>query len=250
MSAWDKIAVVSGVTGSIGAAVTRRLINEGYAVIGLAHSREHLAQWEACFEDAPIQSLETDLTDVPSIKRAFQRLEQEHGYLDALVNCAGGGPFGLMTDLSDDVWMNSITLKLLGYIRTSRSARPLLEKSPHGRIVNIVGLFGKQPNPYFCVGSTINAAVLAMPKAYSQELASTRITVNAVNPIAVDSMLWDATIREIESIADENVTRLFKSSPVVTPDDIAATVSFLLREEAQSINGGTISVDRGLCASL
>ena len=79
MSAWDKIAVVSGAKGSIGAAVTRRLINEGYAVIGLAHSREHLAQWEACFEDAPIQSLETDLTDVPSIKRAFQRLNKSTG---------------------------------------------------------------------------------------------------------------------------------------------------------------------------
>ena len=121
----------------------------------------------------------------------------------------------------------------------------------YGRIINIVGTFGKQPSPFFAVGSVTNAALLSFTKAFSLELEGTGITVNAVNPGAVKSMLWSKTVEQIVSSGNKNIQFLASSNlPLTLPEEISAAVIYLIDKKSKSINGSSIYVDNGAYSSF
>ncbi|WP_342504614.1 SDR family oxidoreductase [Streptococcus sp. FSL K6-1323] len=139
----------------------------------------------------------------------------------------------------------------IGYIRVSREVIPLMKNANNGRIINIVGTFGKQPSPFFIVGSVINAALLSFTKALSLELAETNITVNAVNPGAVQSLLWKETINQI--LASGKKELQFLTDPhlkLVQPEDVARAVLYLADEKNNIITGTSINVDNGVYSGL
>ncbi len=168
-----------------------------------------------------------------------------------MINSAGAGPLGGIREISDINWIENINLKLLGYIRVSREVIPLMKNANNGRIINIVGTFGKQPSPFFIVGSVINAALLSFTKALSLELAETNITVNAVNPGAVQSLLWKETINQI--LASGKKELQFLTDPhlkLVQPEDVARAVLYLADEKNNIITGTSINVDNGVYSGL
>ena len=180
------------------------------------------------------------------IVHTFQSIKDKYDTIELLINSAGGGPLGGIQEISDINWIENINLKLLGYIRVSREVIPLMKNANNGRIINVVGTFGKQPSPFFIVGSVINAALLSFTKALSLELAGTNITVNAVNPGAVQSLLWKETINQI--IASGKKELLFLTDPylkLVQTEDVVRAVLYLADERNNIITGTSINVDNG-----
>ncbi|MEK4917330.1 SDR family oxidoreductase [Streptococcus sp. FSL E2-3494] len=240
-----KIAIVTGATGSIGYKIVESLILNNYKVIAIAQNLSKLKNLQNYSPDN-IEIYSVNLKNLSDIVHTFQSIKDKYDTIELLINSAGGGPLGGIQEISDINWIENINLKLLGYIRVSREVIPLMKNANNGRIINVVGTFGKQPSPFFIVGSVINAALLSFTKALSLELAGTNITVNAVNPGAVQSLLWKETINQI--IASGKKELLFLTDPylkLVQTEDVVRAVLYLADERNNIITGTSINVDNG-----
>ncbi len=240
-----KIAIVTGATGSIGYKIVESLILNNYKVIAIAQNLSKLKNLQNYSPDN-IEIYSVNLKNLSDIVHTFQSIKDKYDTIELLINSAGGGPLGGIQEISDINWIENINLKLLGYIRVSREFIPLMKNANNGRIINVVGTFGKQPSPFFIVGSVINAALLSFTKALSLELAGTNITVNAVNPGAVQSLLWKETINQI--IASGKKELLFLTDPylkLVQTEDVVRAVLYLADEKNNIITGTSINVDNG-----
>lgn len=245
-----KIAIVTGATGSIGYKIVESLISNNYKVIAFA---QNLSKLKNLQNHSPenIEVYSVNLKSLLDIESTFQSIKNKYNTIELLINSAGAGPLGGIREISDINWIENINLKLLGYIRVSREVIPLMKNANNGRIINIVGTFGKQPSPFFIVGSVINAALLSFTKALSLELAETNITVNAVNPGAVQSLLWKETINQI--LASGKKELQFLTDPhlkLVQPEDVARAVLYLADEKNNIITGTSINVDNGVYSGL
>lgn len=245
-----KIAIVTGATGSIGYKIVESLISNNYKVIAFA---QNLSKLKNLQNHSPenIEVYSVNLKSLLDIESTFQSIKNKYNTIELLINSAGAGPLGGIREISDINWIENINLKLLGYIRVSREVIPLMKNANNGRIINIVGTFGKQPSPFFIVGSVINAALLSFTKALSLELAETNITVNAVNPGAVQSLLWKETINQI--LASGKKELQFLTDPhlkLVQPEDVARAVLYLADEKNNKITGTSINVDNGVYSGL
>lgn len=245
-----KIAIVTGATGSIGYKIVESLISNNYKVIAFA---QNLSKLKNLKNHSPenIEVYSVNLKSLLDIESTFQSIKNKYNTIELLINSAGAGPLGGIREISDINWIENINLKLLGYIRVSREVIPLMKNANNGRIINIVGTFGKQPSPFFIVGSVINAALLSFTKALSLELAETNITVNAVNPGAVQSLLWKETINQI--LASGKKELQFLTDPhlkLVQPEDVARAVLYLADEKNNKITGTSINVDNGVYSGL
>lgn len=245
-----KIAIVTGATGSIGYKIVESLISNNYKVIAFA---QNLSKLKNLQNHSPknIEVYSVNLKNLLDIESTFQIIKNKYNTIELLINSAGAGPLGGIREISDINWIENINLKLLGYIRVSREVIPLMKNANNGRIINIVGTFGKQPSPFFIVGSVINAALLSFTKALSLELAETNITVNAVNPGAVQSLLWKETINQI--LASGKKELQFLTDPhlkLVQPEDVARAVLYLADEKNNIITGTSINVDNGVYSGL
>lgn len=240
-----KIAIVTGATGSIGYKIVESLILNNYKVIAIAQNLSKLKNLQNYSPDN-IEIYSVNLKNLSDIVHTFQSIKDKYDTIELLINSAGGGPLGGIQEISDINWIENINLKLLGYIRVSREFIPLMKNANNGRIINVAGTFGKQPSPFFIVGSVINAALLSFTKALSLELAGTNITVNAVNPGAVQSLLWKETINQI--IASGKKELLFLTDPylkLVQTEDVVRAVLYLADEKNNIITGTSINVDNG-----
>ena len=216
-----------------------------YKVIAIAQNLSKLKNLQNYSPDN-IEIYSVNLKNLSDIVHTFQSIKDKYDTIELLINSAGGGPLGGIQEISDINWIENINLKLLGYIRVSREVIPLMKNANNGRIINVVGTFGKQPSPFFIVGSVINAALLSFTKALSLELAGTNITVNAVNPGAVQSLLWKETINQI--IASGKKELLFLTDPylkLVQTEDVVRAVLYLADEKNNIITGTSINVDNG-----
>lgn len=245
-----KIAIVTGATGSIGYKIVESLISNNYKVIAFA---QNLSKLKNLQNHSPenIEVYSVNLKNLLDIESTFQIIKNKYNTIELLINSAGAGPLGGIREISDINWIENINLKLLGYIRVSREVIPLMKNANNGRIINIVGTFGKQPSLFFIVGSVINAALLSFTKALSLELAETNITVNAVNPGAVQSLLWKETINQI--LASGKKELQFLTDPhlkLVQPEDVARAVLYLADEKNNIITGTSINVDNGVYSGL
>ena len=107
---------------------------------------------------------------------------ERFGGVDILVNNAGAAQGGAFLDLPDQVWRDSLNLKLFGYIRVAREVFPHLVRRGGGRIVNVIGMGGVQPMDNYMVGGAANAALVNFTKALGNEGAPHGILVTGVNP--------------------------------------------------------------------
>lgn len=174
-----------------------------------------------------------------------------------MVNCAGGGPVGGIQKITDEEWMQNITTKQLGYIRFTREALPLLINSGKGNIINIIGVFGKQPSKDFVVGSVTNAALMAFTKAVADDVARYGIRVNAINPGATNTELWKETLKYLAVDSElspeqinQNIADLSPLHRIAEAKDIANLALFLISDKAEFITGISINVDGGTYSGI
>jgi len=247
-----KAALVTGASEGIGAAVARKLAEEGVRVAICARTERTLKE----AADDISRATGTDVVPIPADLRSLAGCQafvataaRELGGVDILVNNAGASAFGAFVDLPDEAFVDAINGKLLGYIRCAKAVIPHMRQRGGGAIVNITGTT-QQAVPLHTPGSACNAAIRMFSKELSMELGPLNIRVNSVAPGRIqtaraDRML-DATAAAQHVSPETMLGNLIKTIPsgrLGTGEDIADAVCFLVSDRASYINGAALVID-------
>lgn len=235
-----KIALVTGASRGIGRAIAQQLAAQGLTVVGTATTETGVASINEF-----ALGLLLDIKNQHSIDTMLQTMAEKVGMPDILVNNAGITADNLIMRMKDDEWDNVIAANLSGTFKMLRACiRPML-KARWGRIVNIssvVAYTGNAGQANYCAAK---AGMIGLTKSIAREVASRGITVNAVAPGFIET---DMT----KDLAAEQQDRLLQQIPMERmgrATDIAATVQFLISDNASYITGETIHVNGGMLMS-
>ena len=239
-----KVAIVTGASRGIGAAVAERLAKDGFSVVinysGDAKPAEALAQK---IEAAGGRALtaKADVSDPAAVRGLFDAAETAFGGVDVLVNNAGIMTLSSLADTDDAAFDRLVSVNLKGVFNTLREAARRLRDG--GRIVNfsssVVGLL----QPSYGVYAATKAGVEAMSSVLTKELRGRNITVNSVapGPTATDLFLNGKPQAVVDHLA-----KLAPLERLGQPEDIAAAVSFLAGPDGSWINGQTLRANGGI----
>jgi 3-oxoacyl-[acyl-carrier protein] reductase len=239
-----KIALVTGASRGIGKAIAEQLASSGAVVIGTATSDNGAAAISA-YLGAKGAGKVLNVTDDTSIVDLLSQINSEYGAIDILVNNAGITRDNLLMRMKDDEWNDILHTNLTSVFKLSKAVLRGMMKKKYGRIVNIGSVVGSTGNPGQANYAAAKAAVIGFSKSLAREIASRGITVNVVAPGFIDT---DMT----KGLSDDQKEAIFKDIPanrLGDPKEIAATVGFLVSEEAGYITGETIHVNGGMYMS-
>ena len=240
--ATPRIALVTGATRGIGAAIAQGLAQRGYTVIGTATSDEGAQRISAALIDQGGRGVKLDVNDAASVEALFDSIVKTDGGLHVLVNNAGITKDQLAMRMKDDEWDAVLDTNLKAVFRLSRAAiRPMM-KQRFGRIISVTSVVGSMGNPGQANYAAAKAGVAGMSRALARELGSRNITVNCVAPgfIATD---MTAVLPQEQKAALEAQIPLGKLGD---PSDIAHAVAFLASNEAGYITGQELAVNGGM----
>jgi 3-oxoacyl-[acyl-carrier protein] reductase len=239
----NSVALVTGASKGIGAAIARALAADGWHVAVNYRSDEDGANATVkAIEDAggTAVALHADVAN-GAPDELFKQAEQElGGPVLALVNNAGVTADGLAIQLDDEAWDRVIGTNLTAAFRlTRRAMRPMI-KARYGRIVNVASVVGPRANAGQSNYAAAKAGLIGMTKTVAAEVARRGVTVNAVAPGFIETeMTKDIPDAVIEAIPARRVG---------APDEVAAAVRFLASDDAAYVTGTTLYVDGGMSA--
>lgn len=252
----NKVAVISGASKGIGKAIAYSLADEGVKLSICSRNEEYLSQVTGDIQKTKnvevIYSV-ADMINENDISAFVRNTIQRFGKIDILINNAGSAPAGDFLKIEDDVWLQSWKLKFFGYMRLAREVFPYMMSQRAGRIINIIGAWGRYPMKNYMVGGHINAALLNLTKLLSDEGAKYNILVNGINPGPIKTDRWDEMVAKMAKLINETPghceSKLIASIPLNRPglpEEVADLVTFLASERATYINGTIITIDGGM----
>ena len=238
-----QIALVTGASRGIGAAIALELAQRGLIVIGTATSDDgaaKISQALAAFPGCAGKNL--NVNDAVAAEALIDTLVKAHGGLHILVNNAGITRDMLAMRLKDDDWDAVLDTNLKAVFRMSRAVMRTMMKQRYGRIVNITSVVGASGNAGQANYAAAKAGVAGMTRALARELGSRNITVNCIAPGFIDT---DMT----SGLLEEQQKALLAQIPLGhlgTPQDIAHAVAFVASPQAGYITGQEIHVNGGM----
>lgn len=239
-----RVALVTGASRGIGAAVAQRLANDGFAiVVNYASSSTEADALVAklAAEGAKAIAVKADVSNPDDVRRLFETTEQQLGKVDLLVNNAGVFKHMPLADTSDAVYDQTFDINVRGTFNTLREAAKRMNDG--GRIVNFSSTVLALNLPGYAIYTATKAAVESFTQIFAKELRGRHITVNAVAPGPVATALF------FEGKSDEQIQTYAKMPPLERlgePEDIASVVSFLASPDAGWVNGQTLRANGGL----
>lgn len=240
-----KLALISGASRGIGAAIAKRLATDGFAVaIGYLNSEEkaHKLAEEICNNGGVSRAYRLDVTDCKSMEDSLRQIENDLGTVDILVNNAGIAEQILFTDISEESWETMTDTNLGGVFRLTKSVLPSMISKKSGKIINIASVWGETGGSCEVHYSASKAGIIGMTKALAKELGPSGITVNCVSPgVILTDMISHFDAATMESLKEDTpLGRIGK------PEDVAGAVSFLASGDADFITGQDIPVNGGM----
>ncbi len=238
-----QVALVTGASRGIGAAIAMELAQQGLKVTGTATSDDgaaKISQMMSAYEGCAGVNL--DVNDGAASEALIGRIVQQHGGLQVLVNNAGITRDMLAMRLKDDDWDAVIDTNLKAVFRMSRAVMRIMMKQRYGRIVNITSVVGASGNAGQANYAAAKAGVAGMTRALARELGSRNITVNCIAPGFIETNMT-AGLPEAQQKA------LLSQIPLGhmgKPQDIAHAVSFVACPQAGYITGQEIHVNGGM----
>ena len=240
----DMTVLVTGGSRGIGAAIARRFATEGMNVV-IHYNHSHEAANETARQcmrlGGQVMTASADLRSREQLMRMKEKLEDNGMSPDIIVNNAGIAHYGMLADVTDEVWDDVMAVNLRGmYLCTQLFMAPMINRR-FGRIINVSSVWGISGASCEVLYSTTKGGMNAFTKALAKELAPSGVTVNAVAPGAVDTaMNQHLNEQEQAALAEEiPVGRLAQ------PDEIASLVYFLALPESGYITGQVISPNGG-----
>jgi 2-dehydro-3-deoxy-L-rhamnonate dehydrogenase (NAD+) len=228
-----RVALVTGASSGIGAAVARRLLEEGARVASL-----DLA------DQAPegVLGIAGDVSSSADVEAAVARVTSELGPVDILVCSAGIAGASLRTvDVNDDEWRRVFAINSDGVFFCNRAVVAGMAERGYGRIVNVASIAGKEGNPMAAAYSASKAAVIGMTKAIGKDLAGTGVLVNAIAPAVIETPI-------LAGISEEHIQYMLERIPMGrlgSVDEVAALVCWLASEECSFSTGATYDISGG-----
>src|SRR3990167_6663041 len=195
-----KTVLITGATRGIGADIARGFAEEGAQVAICARTRADLEAKSAELAMATgstVIGIPCDLSQRGEPERVVGEVVKRFSRLDVLVNSAGVAPGGTVEEVSDDDWERGIQLKLLGLIRCSRAAIPVMRKQGGGRIVNVVGNDGNKCAHCEIVPAVCCAGEQILTKTLAEQYGPEGIYVNSVNPGHVETTLMHGLFEKV-----------------------------------------------------
>ena len=238
-----QVALVTGASRGIGAAIALELARQGYQVIGTATSDEGASKIDTALSAfAGCRGAKLDVNDVAAGEALIDAIVKEHGGLQVLVNNAGITRDTLAMRLKDEDWDAVLDTNLKAVFRMSRAAiRPMM-KQRYGRIISITSVVGASGNAGQANYAAAKAGVAGMTRALARELGSRKITVNCVAPGFIETDMTG-------SLPEAQQQALLNQIPLGhlgKPADVAYAVSFLASPRAGYLTGQELHVNGGM----
>lgn len=243
----DKVALVTGASRGIGAAIAEQLGKAGAIVIGTATSVSGAEKISARFTELGIRGVGKvlNVTDADSVAALLKEVGDEFGAPAILVNNAGITKDNLLMRMSDEEWFDVINTNLSAVYRLSKGVLRGMMKARWGRIINISSVVGAMGNPGQSNYAATKAGVAGFARSLAAEVGSRNITVNTVAPGFIDT---DMT----KVLPEEQKQQLLSRIPLGrlgAPEEIASVVVFLASDAGAYISGETIHVNGGMYMS-
>ena len=239
-----RTAVVCGASSGMGLAAAEALAREGANVAMFARRRELLDR-EA--DRIGALAVRGDVTNLADLKRLVDRTLEAFGGIDILVNNSGGPPRGPAAGLEDDDVERAVELLLLSVVRLTNLCLPQLERSGHGRIVNIASSSVREPVDNLALSNAVRPGVIGWAKTMARELGPRRITVNSIAPGRIETPRLAEVYAERSRASDMEQIPLRRFGQ---PEEVADVICFLASDRAAYVSGTVIQVDGGLTRSL
>lgn len=243
----NKVALVTGASRGIGAAIAEQLGKAGAVVIGTATSESGAEKITARLAELGIKGSGKVLNviDADSVAALLKSVSEEFGAPEILVNNAGITKDNLLMRMSDEEWFDVVNTNLSSIYRLSKGVLRGMMKSRWGRIINISSVVGSMGNPGQSNYAATKAGVAGFARSLAAEVGSRNITVNTVAPGFIDT---DMT----KVLPEEQKAQLMARIPLGrlgAPEEIASVVVFLASDAGAYISGETIHVNGGMYMS-
>jgi NAD(P)-dependent dehydrogenase (short-subunit alcohol dehydrogenase family) len=245
----SELAVVTGGSRGIGLAVAGRLSELGYAVLVTGRDREALDKAAAGLAagGGDVSTAAFDVTDETAVEAALRDLP-----VAVLVPNAGYGYSAPVERLTLADWQAMLDVHATGAFLCTRAVLPGMRERGRGRIVYMASVAGLAGARYIAAYTAAKHAMVGLMRAVAAEVAGSGITANAVCPGYVDTPMTDTSVANIAKVSgrspEEARAALERTTPLgrlVTPEEVAAAVAWLVSEEGAAVNGQAIVIDGG-----
>ena len=237
------IALVTGASRGIGAAIALELAHQGFVVIGTATTDEGAAKISHTLSaHAKCRGVNLNVNDAEAVDALVEQITTEHKALHVLVNNAGITRDTLAMRMKDDDWDAVLDTNLKAIFRLSRAVMRPMMKQRYGRIISITSVVGASGNAGQANYAAAKAGVAGMTRALARELGSRNITVNCVAPGFIETDMTAA-------LAEEQQKALLGQIPLGhlgKPADVAHAVAFLASDKAGYVTGQELHVNGGM----
>ena len=249
----DAVAIVTGASQGIGRAAAIRLARDFSAVVLAARQEDELKTTACSVQSAGAEPLiyALDLREPRSVEVLVQDTLNRFGRIDALLNIAGAVPQIELFEMTDTQWEDGMALKLHGARRLTIRAWDAL-KASHGSVVLISGSAALDPKPSSAAVATINAAIIALAKAFAEQGIQDGVQVNSVVPGPVMTGRRRSFLDHWAPAHGVSVEQAMKEFPEKAgisrygePEEIAGLIAYLVSKEARWLTGSSVRMDGG-----
>ena len=246
----DKVALVTGAGGGIGAAISERLAEEGCHVALFDRDVDALrtAAKRLQTQGRRMSTHVVDITDYQAVRDAVASIESDQGGVDVLVNNAGFDRFANFLDTTPEQWESIIAVNLRGTLNMHHVVLPGMRDRGRGAVVNIASDAGRVGASMEAVYSACKGGIIAFTKSVARELARRGVRLNVVCPGPTDTPLLAQFLEGGEDGAKilKALERAVPMKRIGRPEDLPGIVAFLSSGDAEYITGQVISVSGGL----
>ncbi|MDO4356770.1 MAG: 3-oxoacyl-ACP reductase FabG [Clostridia bacterium] len=235
-----QVALVTGASRGIGAAIARELSRQGMAVA--VHYNRSEAQARALAAELPEAiAVRADMADARAVADMVEQVAAHYGRIDALVNNAGVALWKLAMDTTVEEWDALFAVNVRGAFAATRAALPHMVEAQRGSIVNVSSMWGQVGASCEVAYSASKAALIGFTKALAKEMGGAGIRVNCVCPgvIATDML------RDFDEAAMAELRQETPLGCIGTPEEVARAVAFLSGDGARYITGQVLGVNGG-----